>query len=85
MHGHRLRSEFRYEHSRGEDCLNEARARRIESVINMTADVGVPAPVRNLPELMDEARAANQRLRMSERVGQCRVVGSALDEGIRQP
>ncbi len=48
-------------------------------------DLDVPARLHNLPQLIDKARAVNQRLLMIERAGQSCAIGSALFERIHQP
>jgi hypothetical protein len=57
----------------------------VETVINKTSDVGVLARIQHLPQLIDKARAVNQRLLMIERAGQSCAIGSALFERIHQP
>ena len=65
--------------------LKEGRALRIETVINKPADIGVPARLEHLPELIGKARQVNDRLLMIERAGQGCAIGSALFERIHQP
>ena len=54
-------------------------------MINKPADLDVKARLHNLPELIDKARAVNQRLLMIEQAGQSCAIGSALFERIHQP
>jgi hypothetical protein len=59
---------------------------RIETVIDEPADLGVLARLEHLPELIDKARRANDRLLMIERAGhQGCAIGSVLFERIHQP
>jgi hypothetical protein len=83
--GTEVRIDFRYKHSRVKQYLKDGRALRVETVINKPADLGVAARLHNLPELIDKARAVNQRLLMIERAGQSCAIGSALYERIHQP
>ena len=80
-----VRVDFRYKHSRIKQYLKGGRALRVETVINKTADLSVKARLEHLPELIDKARAVNQRLLMIERAGQSCAIGSALFERIHQP
>ena len=77
--------DFTYKHSRVKQYLKEGRALRIETVINKPADIGVLARLEHLPELVERARAVNDRLLMIERAGQGCAIGSALFERIHQP
>jgi len=83
--GTEVRIDFRYKHSRVKQYLKDRRALRVETVINKPKDLDVPARLHNLPELIDKARAVNQRLLMIERAGQSCAIGSALFERIHQP
>jgi hypothetical protein len=83
--GTEVRIDFRYKHSRVKQYLKDGRALRIETVINKPADLDVAARLHNLPELIDKARAVNQRLLMIEQAGQSCAIGSALFERIHQP
>ena len=83
--GTEVRMDFRYKHSRVKQYLKEGRALRIETVINKPADIGVLARLEHLPELVERARAVNDRLLMIERAGQGCAIGSALFERIHQP
>jgi hypothetical protein len=83
--GTAVRIEFRYKHSRVKQYLKDGRALRVETVINKPADLDVAARLHNLPELIDKARAVNQRLLMIEQAGQSCAIGSALYERIHQP
>jgi hypothetical protein len=83
--GTEVRIEFRYKHSRVKQYLKGGRALRVETVINKPSDLDVLARIHHLPELVDKARAVNQRLLMIERAGQSCAIGSALYERIHQP
>src|SRR6202142_3738280 len=72
-------------HSDGKQYLKEGRALRIETVINKPKDIGILARLEHLPELVERARAVNDRLLMIERAGQGCAIGSALFERIHQP
>jgi hypothetical protein len=80
-----VRIDFRYKHSRVKQYLKDGRALRIETVVNKPADLGVLGRRHHLPELVEKARAVNQRLLMIERAGQSCAIGSALFERIHQP
>jgi hypothetical protein len=80
-----IRIDFRYKHSRVKQYLKDGRALRMETVINRPDDLGVKRRLQNLPELIDKARAINQRLLMIEQAGQSCAIGSALFERIHQP
>ncbi len=80
-----VRIDFRYKHSRIKQYLKGGRALRIETVINNPTDLGVKRRLPNLPELIDKARAVNQRLLMIEQAGQSCAIGSALFERIHLP
>ena len=83
--GTEVHMDFSYKHSRVKQYLKEGRALRIETVINKPADLGILARLEHLPELVDQARAVNDRLLMIERAGQGCAIGSALFERIHQP
>jgi hypothetical protein len=83
--GTEVRVDFSYKHSRVKQYLKEGRALRIETVINKPADIGVLARLEHLSELVERARAVNDRLLMIERAGQGCAIGSALFERIHQP
>lgn len=74
-----------YKHSRIKQYLKDARALRIETVINDTYDLGCQPRLHNLPELQTKARAANRRLLDTERVGQGCVLASPAFERIAHP
>jgi hypothetical protein len=83
--GTEVKMDFSYKHSRVKQYLKEGRALRIESVINKPADLGILARLEHLPELVEKARAVNDRLLSIERAGQGCAIGSALFERIHQP
>jgi hypothetical protein len=83
--GTEVRVDFSYKHSRIKQYLKEGRALRIETVINKPADLGILARIEHLPELVERARAVNDRLLRIERAGQGCAIGSALFERIHQP
>jgi hypothetical protein len=83
--GTEVRIDFRYKHSRVKQYLKDGRALRIETVINRPDDLDVKRRLQNLPELINKARAINQRLLMIEQAGQSCAIGSALFERIHQP
>jgi hypothetical protein len=83
--GTEVRIDFRYKHSRVKQYLKDGRALRVEAVINKPSDLGVLARIQHLPELIDKARAVNQRVLMIEQAGQSCAIGSALFERIHQP
>jgi hypothetical protein len=80
-----VKIDFSYKHSRIKQYLKDGRALRIEAVINKPSDLDVLARIEHLPELIDKARAINQRLLIIERAGQSCAIGSALFERIHQP
>ena len=80
-----VKIDFRYKHSRIKQYLKDGRALRVEAVINKPSDLGILARLEHLPELIDKARAVNQRLLIIERAGQSCAIGSALFERIHQP
>ncbi len=80
-----VKIDFSYKHSRIKQYLKDGRALRIEAVINKPSDLDILARLEHLPELIDKARAINERLLMIERAGQSCAIGSALFERIHQP
>jgi hypothetical protein len=83
-----------YRHSRIKQYLKDGRALRIETVINSPTDLGVGRRLQHLDELQDKARAINNRLLDTERVGQgcvlaspafARVAHPTIEEGRRAP
>ncbi len=83
--GTEVRVDFSFKHSRVKQYLKEGRALRIETVINKPKDIGILARLEHLPELVERARAVNDRLLIIERAGQGCAIGSALFERIHQP
>ena len=83
--GTEIRVDFRYKHSRVKQYLKDGRALRIETVINRPDDLDVKRRLQHLPELIEKARAVNQRLLIIEKAGQSCAIGSALYERIHQP
>ena len=83
--GTEVRIDFRYKHSRVKQYLKDGRALRIETVINNPEDLEVKRRLQHLPELIDKAKAVNQRLLMIEQAGQSCAIGTALFERIHQP
>lgn len=74
-----------YKHSRIKQYLKDARAMRIETVINAPRDLDCNARLPNLDELQAKARACNRRLLDAERVGQGCVLASPAFERIAHP
>jgi hypothetical protein len=74
-----------YKHSRAKQYLKDGRALRIETVINDAYDIGCQRLLHNLDDLQAKARAINQRLLDTERVGQGTVLASPAFERIAQP
>ncbi len=74
-----------YRHCRVKQYLTDGRALRIETVINDTYDIGCQRLLPNLDDLAAKARAINQRLLDTERVGQGTVLASPACERITQP
>jgi hypothetical protein len=83
-----------YRHSRIKQYLKDGRALRIETVINSPTDLRVGRRLHHLDELQDKARAINNRLLDTERVGQgcvlaspafARVAHPTIEEGRRAP
>jgi hypothetical protein len=82
--GTEVRIDSRYKHSRVKQYLKDRRALRIETVINRPDDLEVKRRL-HLAELIDKARAVNQRLLIIEQAGQSAAIGSARFERIHQP
>ena len=74
-----------YRHSRIKQYLKDARALRIETVINDPGDLGCLRRLQHLDELQSRARAVNTTLLDTERVGQGCVLASPAFERIAQP
>ncbi len=74
-----------WRHSRVKQYLKDARALRIETVVNSPDDLGVARRLHHLPELQSRARAINTRLLDTERVGQGCVFDSPAFARISQP
>ena len=74
-----------YKHSRIKQYLKDARAMRIETVINDAYDIGCQRLLPNLDNVQTRARAINQRLLDTERVGQGTMLASPAFERIAQP
>jgi hypothetical protein len=73
-----------YRHSRAKQYLKDGRAVRIETVINDAYDLGCQRLLPNLDDLQAKARAINQRLLDTERVGQGTVLASPAFARIAQ-
>ncbi len=73
-----------YKHSRAKQYLKDGRALRIETVINDAYDLGCQRLLPNLDDLQAKARAINQRLLDTERVGQGTVLASPAFARIAQ-
>jgi hypothetical protein len=73
-----------YRHSRAKQYLKDGRALRVETVINDAYDIGCQRLLPNLDDLQAKARAINQRLLDTERVGQGTVLASPAFERIAQ-
>ena len=65
-----------YKHSQVKQYLKDGRALRIETVINDAGDLGCLRRLEHLDELQTRARAVNDRLLDTERVGQGCVLAS---------
>jgi hypothetical protein len=74
-----------YRHSRIKQYLKDGRALRIETVINSPTDLRVGRRIACLGELQDTARAINNRLLETERVGQGCVLANPVFERIAHP
>jgi hypothetical protein len=83
--GTEVKMDLHYKKSRAKQYLKEGRAIRIETVINDAGDLGLRRRLENLPALVGQARAVNERLLMIERAGQGCAIGNALFERIQQP
>src|SRR5207248_3308915 len=64
--------------------LKDGRALRVETVINDAYDIGCQRLLPNLDDVQAKARAINQRLLDTERVGQGAVLASPAFERIAQ-
>jgi hypothetical protein len=84
-HAHGVTLNVFYKHSRVKQYLKDGRALRIETVINDAYDIGCQRLLPNLEDLQAKARAINQRLLDTERVGQGTVLASPTFERIAQP
>jgi len=73
-----------FKHSRVKQYLKDGRALRIETVINDAYDIGCQRLLPNLDDLQAKARAINQQLLDTERVGQGTVLASPAFERIAQ-
>ncbi len=73
-----------YKHSRIKQYLKDGRALRIETVINDPGDLGCKRRLVHLEELQSKARAINNRLLDTERVGQGCVLASPAFERVAQ-
>jgi hypothetical protein len=74
-----------YKHSRIKQYLKDGRALRIETVINDAYDLGLKRLLPNLDDLQAKARAINQRLLDTERVGQGTILASPAFARLAQP
>jgi len=74
-----------YKHSRVKQYLKDGRALRIETVINDAYDIDCQRLLPNLDDLQTKARAINQRLLDTERVGQGTILASPAFARIAQP
>ena len=84
-HAHGVTVGVFYRHSRVKQYLKDGRALRIETVINDAYDIDCQRLLPNLDDLQTKARAINQRLLDTERVGQGTVLASPAFERIAQP
>ncbi|MGZ8803257.1 MAG: hypothetical protein ACXWZL_11785 [Mycobacterium sp.] len=71
-----------FKHSRIKQYLKDGRALRIETVVNSPDDLNCHRRLEHLPELQRKARAANDRLLDTERVGQGCVLASPAFERV---
>ena len=71
-----------YKHSRIKQYLKDGRAPRIETVINDPGDLGCKRRLVHLDQLQSKARAINNRLLDTERVGQGCVLASPAFERV---
>ena len=83
--GTNVRIDVRYKHCRIKQYLKDARALRVETVINNPTDLDVRRRLEHLPELVAKARQVNHRLLIIERAGQSCAIGSALFERLHLP
>ena len=74
-----------YKHSRIKQYLKDARALRVETVVNAPGDLGCQRRLHNLDELQARARAVNARLLDTERAGQDCVLANPVFERIAHP
>ena len=74
-----------YKHSRIKQYLKDGRALRIETVINSPDDLRCHRRLPHLDELQVKARAVNQRMLDTERVGQSCVLASPAFERVALP
>src|SRR6516165_6982352 len=74
-----------YRHSRIKQYLKDARALRIETVVNDPEDLGCRRRLVHLDDLQSRARAINTTLLHTERVGQGCVLASPAFERIARP
>ncbi len=65
--------------------LKDARALRVETVVNAPGDLGCQRRLHNLDELQSRARAVNARLLDTERAGQDCVLANPVFERIAHP
>ena len=84
QHTHGVTINVFYKHSRIKQYLKDGRALRIETVINDAYDIGCQRLLPNLDMLQAKARAINQQLLDTERVGQGTVLASPAFERIAQ-
>src|SRR3989440_3192054 len=84
QHTHGVTINVFYKHSRIKQYLQDGRALRIETVINDAYDIGCQRLLPNLDMLQAKARAINQQLLDTERVGQGTVLASPAFERIAQ-
>jgi hypothetical protein len=74
-----------FKHSRVKQYLKDGRALRIETVVNSPTDLRCKRRLVHLDELQTKARAINQRLLDTERVGQGCVLASPAFERVALP
>jgi hypothetical protein len=84
-HAHGVTLNVFYKHSRVKQYLKDGRALRIETVVNDAYDIDCRRLLPNLDDLQAKARAINQRLLDTERVGQGTVLASPAFARIAQP
>ncbi|MGH7745963.1 MAG: hypothetical protein ACREQ5_14475, partial [Candidatus Dormibacteria bacterium] len=83
--GTEVRINVLYRNSRIKQYLKERRALRVELVCNSPGDLGCQRRLKNLPELQQKARAANDRLLTIQRAGQGCAISTTLLERVQQP